>query len=229
MNNSKLINTNILNNIKACIFDMDGTLIDSMSLWYDIDVAYFKKYNKILPDDYQTKIEGLSVIETAIFTKENYGFDISIDYMIDEWNQMAYEQYANRIEFKPFAKNFLISLKEKGYKLGVATSNSKYLFEAFSKKSGLDQLIDFAVTGEDVECGKPDPECYLKVASALNVKPEECLVFEDITQGLQAAINAGMKSCAVYDLYSVHQWDDKVKMSDCYINSYEDTKDLFLR
>lgn len=229
MSECKLIDLDIFNNIEACIFDMDGTIIDSMGIWHDIDIEYFKRWGKILPDDYQKNIEGLSVIETAVYTKETYGFDISIEDMIEEWNQMAHEQYSKSIDFKPYAKEFLELLKAKGIKLGVATSNSKYLFEAFSIKSGLNLIIDYAITGEDVICGKPAPECYLKVAKALGVEPNKCLVFEDITQGLQAAINAGMTTCAVYDNYSIHQWNEKLNMADCYMNNYKELTDLFKR
>lgn len=212
--------------IKACLFDMDGTLIDSMGLWHDVDVEFFAKYGKELPDDYQRKIEGLSVVETAIFTKKEYDFDLSIDDMIAEWNQMAHEHYANRIDFKPYARQMLELLKEKGIKLGIATSNSKFLFDAFAIQSGLYDYIDVAITGEDVKCGKPEPECYLTAAKRLNVNPENCLVFEDITVGIKAGINAGMKTCAVEDSYSVHQREDKLKMADYYIDSFDKIIDL---
>ena len=216
-----------LTGIKACLFDMDGTLIDSMGLWHGIDVEYFRKYGKVLPDTYQEEIEGLSVIETAVYTKEHYGFEDTIEGMIDEWNQMAHEQYAKHITFKPGVRDFLLSLKEKGIKMGVATSNSRFLFDAIADASGLCSIMDASVTGEEVSNGKPAPECYLKVASKLGVRPEECLVFEDIIMGLQAGINAGMKTVAVSDTYSASKWEEKKAMSDYYIESYEDVEVIF--
>ena len=71
----------ITSDIDAVIFDMDGTIIDSMHVWRDIDIEYFKKYGKTLPDTYQKDIEGFSVIETARYTKETFGFEASIEDM----------------------------------------------------------------------------------------------------------------------------------------------------
>ena len=72
----------ITSDIDAVIFDMDGTIIDSMHVWRDIDIEYFKKYGKTLPDTYQKDIEGFSVIETARYTKEAFGFEASIEDMM---------------------------------------------------------------------------------------------------------------------------------------------------
>lgn len=212
----------MLNGIKACIFDMDGTIIDSMGLWHDIDVAYFEKYNKKLPPSYQSEIEGMSMYETAVYTKNTYDFPNSVDEIMNEWNMMAKDYYSSRIGYKPYVEDFFCILKEKGILLGVATSNSRYLYNALAESIGLSDYMDVVITGEDVTNGKPDPECYLTAARKLGAKPCECLVFEDITVGLKAAINAGMKTCAVADSYSVKQWDEKVKMADYNINSFKD-------
>lgn len=210
----------MLNGIKACIFDMDGTIIDSMGLWHDIDIAYFEKYNKRLPDDYQSKIEGMSMRQTAVFTRETYGFSQSVDEIVDEWNQMAHDYYATRIEYKDNVVDFFEYLIKKGIKLGVATSNSRFLFDALSDSIGLGEYMDVVVTGEDVVHGKPDPECYITAAGRLGVSPDECLVFEDIIVGLNAAKSAGMKTCAVADSYSVSQWDKKVELADFSIKGF---------
>ena len=213
-------------NIKACLFDMDGTLIDSMGLWKQIDREFFAKYNKELPEDYQKKIEGLNMYKTAVYTKENYGFDISVEAMIDEWNEMAKIAYGKEIKFKPYAYEALLLLKEKGIKLGVATSNSGYLFYSFANANNLMDIIETAVVSEDVKNGKPEPECYLTVAERLNVKPQNCLVFEDILVGLTAGKKADMKLCAVQDSYSYNQWDEKIAFSDYHIEDYKELIDI---
>jgi len=207
-------------NIKACLFDLDGTLIDSMGLWKEIDRSYFEKYGKELPDDYQQQIEGLNMVETAIYTREHFGFDVTVEEMMNEWNEMARVTYHETIQFKPHAKEALLMLKDRGIKLGVVTSNSKYLFEGFTTSSGLLDIIDTAVDGDDVAKGKPDPECYLTAAGRLQVKPEECLAFEDIIVGLTAGKNAGMKTVAVEDSYSTNKWQEKVDYADYAIVSY---------
>lgn len=216
----------MLENIKACIFDMDGTLIESMGLWKEIDREFFARYNKELPADYQKRIEGLNMYETAVCTKEYYGFDMSVEAMMAEWNEMAKIAYSEEIKFKPYAKEALFLLKQKGIKLGVATSNSGYLFNAFADSNNIYDLIEVAVVGEDVTKGKPEPECYLTVADRLKVEPKNCLVFEDILVGLTAGKKAGMKLCAVWDSYSVYQWEEKKAFADCYINDFAELIDI---
>ncbi len=209
-------------NIKACLFDMDGTLIDSMGLWKQIDRDYFARYGKELPEDYQKQIEGLNMYETACYTKEHFGFDVTIEEMMDEWNEMAKILYEEEIGFKPYAREALELLKSKGIKLGVATSNSGYLFYGFANANNLMDVVETAIVGEDVVKGKPDPECYLTIAERLNVEPENCLVFEDIIVGLTAGKKAGMKLCAVWDTYSAYQWEDKKAFADCHIEDYKE-------
>jgi len=213
-------------NIKACLFDMDGTLIDSMGIWRQIDCDYFGKFNKELPDDYQKRIEGLNMYETAVFTKEYYDFPDSVDKIMDDWNKMAREAYCNTIKFKPYVIEVLTLLRKKGIKLGVATSNSGYLFEGFAKSSNLYDYIEVAIVGEDVKYGKPKPDCYLEAAKRLGVTPDECLVFEDIIVGLTAGKNAGMKTCAVPDTYSLRSWDEKVAFADYSISGYDELIDI---
>ena len=213
-------------NIKACLFDMDGTLIESMGIWKEIDRIYFGKHGKELPDDYQSKIEGLNMYETAVFTKNEYGFEDSVEEMMNHWNEMAKEAYSEQIGFKPNAREAILLLKSKGIKLGVATSNSGYLFSGFANANSLMDIIETAVVGEDVMHGKPDPECYNIAARRLGVKPSECLVFEDIIVGLTAGKNAGMKTVAVQDSYSAHQWEEKKAFADYYINDYAELTDI---
>lgn len=212
----------MLENVKACIFDLDGTLIDSMGLWEGVDEEYFSMHNIPLPDDYQKMIDGMSIVEIAVFTKEKYGFKESVEEMLDQWNKMAYRKYAHEIQAKPGANEFLLKCKEKGLKIGVATSNSIPLYNAVANNLKFNEVVEVVVTGEDVKNGKPDPESYLKVAQKLNVNPKDCLVFEDLVVGIKAGLAAGMKTCAVFDKYSIDQDEERRKQADYYINDFND-------
>ncbi len=211
--------------IKACLFDMDGTLIDSMGLWKEIDKEYFAMYNIPMPEVYPKEIEGLSVVDVAKYTKSHYPFPRSVEEMLDDWNKMAHQHYSSEVEFKKGAKEFLLWCKKNGIKTGIATSNSNYLFDAVSKHLGFDKLIDAYITGEEVHKGKPDPECYLAVARKLNVDPKDCLVLEDLVAGIEAAIAAGMHTCAISDAYSEYQSDKKKELADYYIDDYRHLSD----
>ena len=212
----------MLKGIKAIIFDLDGSLVDSMWIWRDIDIEYLGRFGIELPEDLQSNIEGKSFSETAVYFKEFFQIPDSLDEMKAEWNRMAWDKYSNEVPLKKGVDRLLEYCKENGVKLGIATSNSRELVENVTKCLGVSEYFDYIVTGCDVEKGKPSPDVYLLAAKLLGVDPKHCLVFEDIVAGIQAGLNAGMKVCAVEDAYSVHQREEKRALADYYINDYFD-------
>lgn len=212
----------ILENIKACIFDLDGTLVDSMWLWKAIDIEYLARFGLTLPEDLQTCIEGMSFSETAVYIKNRFNIPDSLETMKETWNQMAWDKYSNEVPLKPGAKQFLDKCRQKGIKLGIATSNSKALVSNVTKVLVIEDYFDCIMTACEVNKGKPAPDIYLAVANELGVCPNECLVFEDIVAGIMAGHNAGMKVCAVEDAYSSNAREAKKREADYYINDYFD-------
>ena len=212
----------MLNNKKAVIFDLDGTLIDSMWMWRDIDIEFLGRYGIELPVDLQSSIEGMSFSETAMYFKERFEIPESVDWIKEEWNRMAKDIYTNKIPLKEGTKEFLQFLKNKGMKMGIATSNSIELVTIVTEKLGIREYFDEIHTSCEVKQGKPAPDIYLYVAKTLDVKPEQCLVFEDVIQGIMAGKNAGMEVCAVWDSYSEDITVQKQECADYYIHSYLD-------
>lgn len=212
----------LLQNLEAVIFDLDGTLVDSMWLWHDIDVAYFHKFNMPLPDDYQKNIEGMSFTETAIYTKETYHIPDPVEKIMLDWNAMAKDYYMHRVQPKNGAEEFLQQLHRQGIKMGIATSNSHELVDDLCEKLGFNQFLSCIITSCDVKKGKPAPDVYLKAAELLQVHPDKCLVFEDIPAGIMAGKNAGMRVCAIADAYSQNQKDTKIQLADYFIEDYHD-------
>lgn len=208
--------------VKAVIFDLDGTLVDSMWMWKQIDIEFLGRYGLECPEDLQDIIEGMSFSETAVYFKERFSIPMELDEMKDCWNRMAHEKYAHEVFFKPGAQKFLKDLKEAGITAGIATSNSIELVSAVYDALSMKDYIQVITTGCEVEKGKPAPDVFLETARRLNVDPAECLVFEDVPSGIQAGKNAGMLVCAVDDTHSKHLWEQKKEMADAYIESYED-------
>lgn len=212
----------ILDNFDAIIFDLDGTLVDSMWLWKDIDIEYLSRFGISYNEKLQSEIEGKSFTETAIYFKENFGITDTIEKIKNDWNEMAYLKYKEQVSLKTGALEFLKLLKEKGKKLGIATSNSTQLTEVCLNSLNISSLFDVVITGSDIKIGKPAPDIYLENAKRLKVLPERCLVFEDIPVGIMAGKNAGMKTCAVADEYSRDLTDEKLELSDYSIIDYKD-------
>ncbi len=212
----------MLKDKKAVIFDLDGTLIDSMWMWESIDVEYLGKFGIGYEKDIQEQIEGMSFSETAIYFKERFHIPDTLEQMKNDWDQLAYEKYRNEVPLKKGALAFLNYLKQRGIKMGIATSNSKTLVEVVLEKHQISSYFDSIHTACEVKKGKPAPDIYLLVARELEVNPKDCLVFEDVPQGIMAGKNAGMTTCAVEDAFSVEQRKIKKEIADYYIESYEE-------
>lgn len=210
----------MLKDIKAVIFDLDGTLVDSMWMWKKIDIEYLGGFGIQVPDGLQQEIEGFSFSETAAYFKERFQIPDSIDQIKLQWNQMAKKKYETEVPLKSGAKAFLECCKDRGIKLGIATSNSKELVGAAVKALGVEEYFSCIMTACEVNKGKPAPDIYLAVADRLSTAPENCLVFEDILPGILSGKNAGMRVCAVEDVYSAHQREEKKKTADYYIEDY---------
>lgn len=209
-------------NIKAVIFDMDGTLIDSMGVWGEVDRDFLLKRQIPVPDDVQTLIEGMSFSETAAHFKERFNLSESVEEIMDEWIQMTREYYGERIPLKPGAGKLVQYLAEKGYKIGLGTSGQRQLVNLALKRHGLAQYFDSIRTSCEVGRGKPYPDVFLKVAEDLGVRPEQCLVFEDTLAGVMAGKRAGMCVIAVHDPHSAPALDEILKTADGYIMDFEE-------
>ena len=215
----------MLKNINAVIFDIDGTLVDSMWVWKRIDDLFLEKYHLTEPEGFHEGMQGMSYSETAeYFLRLFPSLPHTRQELEDEWTNMAYEIYTTQIQLKKGALAFIQNLREKGFKLGIATSNNRELAEATLRHCGVLHYFDSIWTSGEAKAGKPDPAVYLCVANSLQVEPNNCLVFEDIPMGILAGKNAGMKVCAVHDEDSKMQEDRKRELADYYIQDYDDIK-----
>ncbi len=210
----------MLKDIDAVIFDLDGSLVDSMWVWRTIDVEYLGRFGIPLPEDLHSGIEGMSFHETALYFKDRFEIPDSLEQIKADWNKMAWDKYCGEVPLKKGVLDFLQNCVNCGILLGIATSNSRELMEALAKTHGIRQYFSCIMTGSEVPRGKPAPDIYLAVAGQLKVSPGRCLVFEDILPGIQAGRSAGMRVCAVEDAYSEADREKKAALADYYIEDY---------
>lgn len=215
----------MLKDIEAIIFDVDGTLIDSMWIWENIDELFLEKYNLEKPEGFHEGMEGKSYSETAQYFLDLFPeLPHTREEIEAEWHQMAFEIYTTKIQLKKGAFDFIKEMRDAGKKLGIATSNERDLAEGVLIHNKVFDYFDSVWTSDEAKAGKPAPDVYLKVAESLGVAPERCLVFEDVPKGIMAGKNAGMKVCAVEDAFSKPQNDLKRELADFYIQDYDDIK-----
>ena len=197
----------MMNGIEAVIFDLDGSLVDSMWIWKDIDIDYLGRFGLVPPPDLSREIEGKSFSETAAYFKERFSLP---------------DKYMNEVPLKDGVGEYLDWCLSKNIRLGIATSNSRELVNSIARVHGLEHVFQCIMTSCDVGRGKPAPDIYLAVAGQLGIPPRACLVFEDIIPGILAGKAAGMKVCAVEDAYSLEQAEEKKALADYYISHFSE-------
>ncbi len=210
---------------EAVIFDMDGTLIDSMGMWHDIDVEYLARFGLAVPEDLQKCLEGLRYEEVAAYFKKRFRIPDSVEKIGQDWLDMAEHKYKYEVAFKPGVLDFLRWIRAEGMKTAIASSNHMDLIEKILEARGLRADFDSLITCDDVKAGKPDPTVYLTAAASLGVAPEKCLVFEDIPVGILAGKRAGMTTIAVRDDYSAEMEEEKRELADGFISDYRELMD----
>lgn len=193
-----------------------------MWVWSEVDIRYLGEMGLSVPADLQEEIEGMGFTEVAEYFKKRFQISQDVEQIKETWNILAMDAYQNQVKLKPGIRSFLTYLKSQNIRTAVASSNSWELIEAVLKSHRIDRYFDCIVTSCEVQRGKPAPDVYLEAAGRLGVKPENCLVFEDIVAGIQSGKAAGMTTCAVEDAYSLAQREEKRRRADYYIESYDE-------
>ncbi len=206
---------------KAALFDMDGTILDSMHVWADVDRDFFIKRGREVPEGYAKAISGLSFRQTAVYTKETYHLKESVNDILTEWNDMCQKAYEESVLLKPYAKEYLEKLHREGKSLAVATALPEYLYKPALIRNGVYHLFSaFASTGETGET-KATGQVYRLAAKRMNANESDCCVFEDIYEGILGAKAAGMWAVLVRD-DACHERERALAIADEYLNSYKD-------
>ncbi|KFJ00948.1 HAD family hydrolase [Bifidobacterium stellenboschense] len=192
---------------KAAIFDLDGTLLDSMGVWDQVDIDFLAKRGIAVPDDYMAKVAPMQFRQIAEYTIARFGLKDTPEALMDEWDEMARVAYATTVEAKPGALDYLRDLKARGVRLAVATSLPPHLREPALRHVGMFDLFDAIVSVDDAnDVGKDRPDVYLLAAARLGVEPCDCTVFEDLLVAVRSARSAGMRVWAMHDDSSDADW-----------------------
>lgn len=188
-----------VNKIRGAIFDMDGTLTNSMGRWNEI-YAEIERYLKIeLPQNFMMKVNHIPMRGRVKEIIKEFSLDADEDGVYAYWVNKAAAYYANVFKIKPYMLETLKKLNALGIKAAIATASDVLCAKAFIKSNNLSQYI-CSVTGlDEVERSKSFPDIYIKAAGKLCVEPCGCMVFEDALTAIKAAKSGGFKVCGVQD------------------------------
>ena len=224
---------------KVIIFDMDGTLIDSVGIWNKTDEILIEKLanKKIqIPNMQQVRDTILAkcksddiYLEYCDFLGKKLKSSLTAKEILDlRWN-ISDQYIKNQIDYKPNADRLLHLLKEQGYILALATTTTNIQLNAYrnvnqniKQKADIDAMFDIVLSKEDVKEKKPSPEIHNKLMKILGVKPSDCLIIEDSLIGVQAGKNAGIEVAVMYDKYSDGDRDQINRIADYSFSSFNE-------
>ncbi len=214
----------IFENVKGIIFDLDGTLIDSLSIWSEIDDKFLGERGYTVPSDYAEKTAHLGFKKMAEYTINRFNLKEDVETVCKIWMDMAREAYMREVKTKEYVKDFLDMCKERGYKLAVASAGDYSLFVPCLKANGIYDYFDEFLTVKEIDSTKNEPKIYLELAKRMSLKPEEIIVFEDIACALNSAASANFKTICVFDKHNVEDHKN-IKRVDMHINSFKELLD----
>ncbi len=210
--------------VKGVIFDLDGTLFDSMWVWREVDTQFVKNHGLPVEEDYLETLKSMNFTECAKYTRKRYSLDLTDAEMMAEWDSLAKKAYAQEVELKAGVKEYLTFLKEKGAKIAVATSCYLSLCMPTLRRHGIADVFDGMITKDDDPKSKEHPDIYLSAAEKIGLSPGECAVFEDILTAVKTAKGAGFTTIGVADSASLNQKEEISSVADCYINDFFDRR-----
>lgn len=228
----------MLENKKVIIFDMDGTLIDSIGIWNDIDEQLIKTIGNGKIDNVDIgiqrdrKLEEYSKTQDAYleycgFLKDKYNSNMTKEEIKTLRYEIADNYLRNIVDYKQDAENVIKYLKEKGFVLVIASTTNDHTIEHYKKdnkniitKANLENFFSIIYSKGAVKELKPNPEVHYKLLNELKVKPEECLIVEDSLIGVQAANNANIDVAVMYDKYSDGNRNEINKLSQYQFDNF---------
>jgi len=217
-----------MSKIKALLFDLDGTLIDSEKFHFDCWNEFLHPYGVTLElKDWLTNYAGIPLPQNAKTLIDRYKIDADLTDFIAKREQLTYEGFKTKdITLMPFALEFVQFFYEKRLTLAVVTASPRVDVEAVFERNGLAKYFKLFITRTDVSKSKPDPESYNVCVERLGLQKDECLVFEDTVNGVKSAMAAGITCYAIQNNVRAHL---KLKIADELFLSFANAKEFIVQ
>lgn len=203
-----------IKDFKGHIFDLDGTLTKSNHVWSKIDEDFLGKRGIEVPEDYFKQVSAMNFEQAAVYTNDRFSLGENIQDIMKEWFDMAVYEYTNVIGLCGNAGEYVRRLKDQGRKIALATASTEELYRPVLKRNGILYCFDCFVSTEQVKRGKGFPDVYELAAEKLGLETRDCVVYEDIVEGIKGAKAGGFFAVACLNDHYSHDWDEMRDIAD---------------
>lgn len=201
--------------------DMDGTILDSMGMWTEIDRRFLEKRGIVMDDEYTDRLKTMTFPDAADFTISRYSLKESPEDIMHEWDEMCIEMYKTEIDLKRGVREALAEWKEKEIPVAIVSLSKEFMVRTAVKMYGIEPLLTDLVYMESTNKGKDVPDSFFYGADLLGVKSERCLVLEDSLTAMRTAKAAGFIVCAVEDDSAKADREAIYQVADYYMKSFQ--------
>ncbi len=212
-------------NIKGIIFDFDGTLFDSMSIWETAGTDYLASLGIKAEKDLSRKLKAMSLMQSAEYLKKQYSLQMTTAEIIAGVNKTVDDFYFFRAMPKDNAVPYLESLRNKGIKMCIATATDRYQVEAALKRCDMLDYFDNIFTCTEAGYGKDEPNIFELACKSMGLAKSETAVFEDAYHAAHTAKGAGYFVIGIYDRYE-KRTEELKNFADVYVSSFSETEKL---
>lgn len=209
--------------IKYYIFDLDGTLIDSLQVWKNVGNCYLEKIGVKGESDLDHIMKNMSVSEASIYLKKHYSLCQSAEDIVRGIFAVVEQRYEEDIQLKPGVLEILESCYRKGYKMCVLTASSSTLANKVLQRLGVLDYFENIYSCQTLSLSKNNPQIYMKTIEKINIKNEECIVIEDALYAIESAKKANLYVKAIYDQENDADWTKICSIAD---ESYQTFKEM---
>ena len=208
-------------NIRGAIFDLDGTLTDSMYIWLKAPVDLVRRYGGDPPEDLARDLKEMGRREAAEYLRSRFSLPATPEELMDALNDLVTEEYRSRVPMKPGADRLLAQLAARGIPCCIATASEAFQARSAMERLGLWHHFRFAVSCVQYG-GKTRPDIYLEAARRLGTAPAETVVFEDALHAARTAHEAGFRVCGVWDASAEEDQAAIQDLADWYVRDLGD-------
>lgn len=211
-----------MKNYKFAIFDLDGTLLESMEAWNSLGKNFLSKRGIKVPDNLKEIIKSMTLIEAAEYFQTAFKIDLCLKDILKEMSIIMEEKYKNELELKPYVKEYLEKLKNDGVKMCIASATPLNMIEIALKRLNIFEYFEFISSCDEVGVGKNKPDIFYYAAKKLKAEPSEIVVYEDADFALITAKEANFYTVGVYDKYFHDKRKNIELISNLYIESFKE-------